>query len=102
MPISASGASYSDAAVLIAAQAGHRQSAEHVLDRFGRLIASMVRRSRPDCQSDFVDDVAGETFRMIFDPEVKRFQVARGTAAQYLFGLVKNAIQIVTRQRRPV
>lgn len=101
MPTSADPASLSDAALLLAAQAGNRSAGNLVFNRFKRLIFAMIRNARPQCRRDFIDDVRSETFRMVFDPEITRFQSARGTIKKYLFGLVKNAIRIIDRQRRP-
>src|SRR5262245_57180849 len=102
MPTSIDVASLSDAALLLAAQAGNRSAGNVVFSRFKRLIFAMISRARPHCGSDFIDDVTNETFRMVFDPQVTRFQSARGTVKKYLFGMVKNAIRIIRRQQQPV
>lgn len=101
MPPSSVAASYSDAALLLAAQAGERQAQNEVPNRFTPLIMSMIRSARPGKRLEFREDVQGEVFRMIFDPTVARFVAARGTPTTYLFGVVKNAIRIIDRQRRP-
>jgi DNA-directed RNA polymerase specialized sigma24 family protein len=101
MPDYAPGASYSDAALLLAVQAGDHSVGSHLFERLTPLIFGMVHTLRPSGRPDLRDDVHGEVLRMLLDPKVGRFAEARGTSMQYLFGLVRNAVRIIERQRRP-
>lgn len=106
MSISHPGSSFSDDnAILLAAQAGDRRASALVIKQFGPLIATVCRgqaTSRMTATVDFIDDVASETYRMIWDPAVARFDPARGHAKKYLYGLIANAIRIVRGQREPL
>jgi hypothetical protein len=98
-------ASSTDDALLLAIQAGICSAQSQVITRFDGLIRSMVAKLCPYRASrrrDFVDDVAGETYRLIIDPSISRFDPTRGTAAKYLYGLVANAVRTVTNQCRPL
>ena len=97
--------SFDDDQFLLAAQAGNPITRDAILLRFHRLLRALIRKFCPHRsahQPDFVDDVMGETYRMILDAHVTRFDASRGSAGAYLSGLVRNAVRIVTRQRKAV
>ena len=97
--------SYTDDQFLVAVQAEDPAARKTVYQRFQGLVRSMVARRCPHRaarQPDFVDDVVAQTFLLVLDPIISRFNPRRGRASQYLFGLTCNAIRTITRQRNPI
>ena len=90
-----------DSEVLVAAQLGCASARDALYGQFHGLIISLARRV---CSGGgyapvtIADDAAGETYRMLLDPEIQRYEPTRGTVIQYIAGLVRNATKITLRR----
>ncbi len=97
--------SYTDEQLLVAVQSGDSDARCAVFDRLKRLVQAMVSRQYPSLaarQPDFVEDVTSQTFILLLDTTITRFNPERGRCSAYLFGLVRNALRTIIRERRAI
>jgi DNA-directed RNA polymerase specialized sigma24 family protein len=65
------------------------------------IIRGLARRFGPDLPADLVDDVVSETYVILLGRSGRGFDAARGSAREFLFGIVGNAVKNVRASNRP-
>jgi DNA-directed RNA polymerase specialized sigma24 family protein len=65
------------------------------------VIRGLARRFGPDLPADLIDEVVSESYVLLLGNTGKNFQVSRGSAQKFLFGVVANAVKNVRAGYRP-
>lgn len=65
------------------------------------IIRGLARRFGPHLPADLIDDVVSETYVLLLGRSGRRFDPRLGSARQFLFGVVQNAVKNVRAQYRP-
>lgn len=67
------------------------------------IIRGLARRFGPDLPADLIDEVVSEAYVLLLGKAGKSFDANRGSAQQFLFGIVANAVKNVRASyRQPV
>jgi DNA-directed RNA polymerase specialized sigma24 family protein len=65
------------------------------------IIRGLARRFGPDLPADLIDEVVSETYVLLLGTAGKSFEVNRGSAQKFLFGVAANAVKNVRASYRP-
>ena len=65
------------------------------------VIRGLARRFGPDLPADLIDDVVSETYVILLGRSGGGFDPTRGSAREFLFGIVGNAVKNVRATNRP-
>jgi len=65
------------------------------------VIRGLARRFGPDLPADLIDEVVSETYLLLLGAPGRGFDRTRGSARQFLFGIVRNAVTNVRATNRP-
>lgn len=79
----------------------HQEAAEQFKKVAPPIIRGLARRFGPDLPADLIDDVVSETYVILLGRSGRRFDPARGSAREFLFGIVGNAVKNVRANNRP-
>lgn len=65
------------------------------------IVRGLARRFGPDLPADLIDEVVSETYLLLLGRPGRSFDPARGSAREFLFGIVGNAVKNVRASNRP-
>jgi len=65
------------------------------------IVRGLARRFGPDLPADIIDEVVSETYLLLLGRPGRCFDPARGSAREFLFGIVGNAVKNVRASNRP-
>lgn len=65
------------------------------------IVRGLARRFGPDLPADIIDEVVSETYLLLLGRPGRSFDPARGSAREFLFGIVGNAVKNVRASNRP-
>ncbi len=77
------------------------QAAEEFKKVVPPIVRGLARRFGPDLPADLIDEVASETYVLLLGRQGRSFDPARGSAHEFLFGIVGNAVKNVRASNRP-
>lgn len=78
-----------------------QDAAEHFKKLAPPIIRGLARRFGPDLPADLINEVVSETYVILLGRSGHRFDPARGSAREFLFGIVGNAVKNVRAENRP-
>jgi DNA-directed RNA polymerase specialized sigma24 family protein len=77
------------------------QAAEEFKKVAAPIVRNLARRFGPDLPADLIDEVVSESYVLLLGRPGRSFDPARGSAREFLFGIMGNAVKNVRASNRP-